>query len=256
MSLITGWATNKGIVRKDNQDSCYINTYENPVCTSAIAILCDGMGGLSDGGLASSIVCNALGKWFDSTYCSNRQIRLLKDKEIISDLNKVLLQANKDLVAYGTKKRIKVGTTASVLFIQNNKYFIIHVGDSRVYRYSSSISQITDDDSVAAEKLRNGKITEPEYEKSNEKHMLTQCIGVNSKLNIHSYSGTVSEGDVFFLCSDGMYHFLKLDELSNMMLAQRKEKGAQITASIERLIDRVISRGEKDNITGVILCSL
>lgn len=86
--------------------------------------------------------------------------------------------------------------------------------------------------------------------------MLTQCIGVNSKLNIHSYSGTVSEGDVFFLCSDGMYHFLKLDELSNMMLAQRKEKGAQITASIERLIDRVISRGEKDNITGVILCSL
>ncbi len=256
MSLIAGWATNKGIVREENQDSCYINTYESPICTSAIAILCDGMGGLSDGGFASGTVCNALGEWFEKTYCSNKQIHLLKEKEIIADLNKILSQLNKDLVSYGTKKRVSVGTTASVLFIQNNRFYIAHVGDSRIYRYSSTISQITDDDSVAAEKLRNGKITELEYEKSNEKHMLTQCIGVNSKLNIHSYSGTVSEGDVFFLCSDGMYHFLEIDELSSMMLAQKKEKGTQITSSIERLIDRVISRGEKDNITGVILYSL
>ena len=171
-------------------------------------------------------------------------------------MSSILNSANKELMEYGIKKQIRLGTTASVLLIQNDKYYVAHVGDSRVYHFSSILQQVTEEDSVAAEKVRRGEITQLEYENSREQHILTQCVGVNASLNIHFYAGNVAAEDVFFLCCDGMYHHLAYDELKAVMITQRRERGVAISTAIERLIDRIISRGEKDNITGAIICCI
>lgn len=254
MSLIAGWATNKGVVRTENQDCCYVNMFESAAITVGIAIMCDGMGGLSEGAVASKSVCDLAEKWFNNTFLAGKQSVSLKPDEIKKQLSKILEISNKELINYGKKKRIQIGTTTSILFLYNGKYYIVHIGDSRIYGYSSSLKQLTDDDSVAAEKLRRGEISQTEYDTSREKHILTQCVGVNKKLNLHIYSGDYSTGDVFFLCSDGMYHNMTSEELSSLMYAQRKERGSQSTTSIERTIDKMISRGEKDNLTGIFVC--
>lgn len=254
MLITTGWASNKGIVREDNQDSCYTETFENTMITAGFAAMCDGMGGLSDGGYASRSVCDACENWFQKQYTDNRRIEKLKESVIVQELTALLVEQNEKLVTYGNQNNVMVGTTASLLLIQDDIFYIIHAGDSRVYRLSDTLVQITDDDSVAARKMRDGEISQIEYENSKESHVLTQCIGVNRKLEVHCYSGTVNPGDVFFLCSDGMYHCLEYSELKSFLTAQRKEKGSGISMSVERLIDRMISKGETDNITGVVVC--
>lgn len=256
MPILTGWATNIGVTRKENQDSCYVCTSEYAMNVSAVAAMCDGMGGLSDGALASRTVCAAVEEWYSASFLPPSKVMSLSDEDITRQLTEIITDANRRLARYGSEKNIRVGTTASVLFMLNGKYFIFHVGDSRVYHYSSTLKQLTDDDCVAAEKLRRGEISRFDYEKSNQKHLLTQCVGVNDKLNIHIYTGEYSVGDVFFLCSDGMYHYLPYSELVSILIAQQIEKGSRITSAIERIIDRMISRGEKDNLSGIILCAV
>ncbi len=101
--------------------------------------------------------------------------------------------------------------------------------------------------------MRRGEINQIEYERCKERHILTQCIGVRINPQIHYYKGEYNQGDVFFLCSDGMYHNLKHHELSEMLMSQRKDKGSSIVVSSEKMIDKMISRGERDNIPALIM---
>lgn len=253
MRIVTGWASDKGVERSENQDCCYSDAIDNPIESSAIAVLCDGMGGLSDGAVASRKICDSFKAWYDNAYNSKRPVHQSNDKQIVDQLTDVLLNVNNDILRYGKEKGIRIGTTASVLYMRNGKYYILHVGDSRVYYLSEVLKQITEDDSLAAVRMRRGEINQIEYESSKERHILTQCIGVRAKPQIHYYEGEYNQSDVFFLCSDGMYHNLKHHELSAVLMSQRKDKGSSIVVSIEKMIDKMISRGERDNITGLIM---
>lgn len=253
MSLIMGWATNQGIIRDNNQDCCYTAVNDSVSDSIGIAVICDGMGGLSQGEYASSLTCEYIADWFNRNYNCKKAIRKKNDIQILDEIEKVIIKANDSLVTYGKFNGCRIGTTASVILFINSTYYVIHIGDSRIYHYSSNLLQITEDDSLIAKKLRNGEITELEYSQSNQKNILTQCVGVNSQIYVHKYFGRYKSGDVFFLCSDGMYHFFDSLELTDFMISQHKEKGQNITASIERMIDKLISRGETDNLTGVIV---
>ncbi|MBE6759609.1 MAG: serine/threonine-protein phosphatase [Ruminococcaceae bacterium] len=253
MSLVTGWASNIGSTREENQDCCYVRTFENASVSVGVAAMCDGMGGLSGGAYASRTVCDAVESWFSSTFLSSRRVISLTPGQITEALTRVLEESNRELISYGRMHNIQIGTTASVLFIHENKYYIAHVGDSRIYEYSSVCRQITEDDCVAAEKMRRMEISALEYEQSRERHILTQCIGVKEMIDVHVYTGECKSGSVFFLCSDGLYHNMEFDEIKSLLLAQQRESAAHSTMALERTIDRMISRGEKDNLTGVIV---
>ena len=250
MQIFSGWASYIGVSRKENQDYCFTETHETATSSVCLTVVCDGMGGMDQGSFASQLVCDAYADWFHDTFTNNkRSVAFSKDatqKLLIS-----LLEINNaELVSYGKKNNIRSGTTASVLFIYNDWYCALNVGDSRIYCLSDVTRMITEDDSVAADKLRRGEINHIEYENSKEKHKLTQCIGVNDFLNVHCYTGKCASGNVFFLCTDGMYHFLRHSELNDFLEMLRREKGNMISSNLERLIDRIIMRGEQDNISG------
>lgn len=256
MMIKYGWSTNTGVIREENQDYCYVCVNENAVYSAGIAVMCDGMGGMSDGLYASKTVCDLIEEWFNGQFAWSRSLKPLSIDNAGKALDNCLIEANKLLVKYGRERKIKVGTTASILLMLNGQYCIAHVGDSRVYKYTDCLVQITEDDSVAARKLRCAQISEEEYASSREQHILTQCVGTDNRLDIHHYIGIYSRSDVFFLCSDGMYHHLTKGDIESTLISQRREKANGITASIERLIDKVISNGETDNITGIIMCSI
>ena len=106
----------------------------------------------------------------------------------------------------------------SVIMIIQNFYYIIHVGDSRIYLCRNSIEQMTADDSQT--RFENGRV----------KKYLSNYMGKNEKLTFQCLEGNVMQGDIFLFCTDGMYHHMREED-----------------------IELNIERGEKDNISlGVI----
>lgn len=247
-------ATNIGTRKNVNQDSYILKKAATSLGNVCMAVMCDGMGGLADGEVASQNAAASFNNWF-----VERLPRILQSGDcsmstLGAEMDKLISDINQELVDYGTKNNTHVGTTATALILVCGNYYLFHVGDSRCYICSGeSITQLTDDDSLAAQKMRSGEITPEQFAASREKHILVQCVGVNDKLSVRKYSGTYRQGDCFLLCCDGLYNKLTPDEIKTMMQMQKREKSTYMSIAIEKLIDTVISRGETDNITGLLV---
>ena len=174
-------------------------------------------------------------------------------EKLTSELKTVLELANRDLMAYGKNNNIRLGTTASVILFWSEQYICLHIGDSRIYHYSNDLKQITEDDNIAAEKAKGYYNSGKADISGDGKNILTRCIGINPVINPHIYFGDYKLGDIFFLCCDGMYGKLDNNEISSTMLERRFGNTSQLEPMLESLIEKVISRGERDNITGIIV---
>lgn len=254
MTFTLAAATNIGTRKNVNQDSYMLKKASTSFGDVCLAVMCDGMGGLADGEVASQNAIAAFDGWF-----TGRFPQILKNGDcninvLGAEMDKLISDINSMLVDYGTKNNIHVGTTTTALLLSGGNYYLFHVGDSRCYICSGeTLTQLSDDDSLAAQKMRNGEITPEEFVTSREKHILVQCVGVNDTLSVRKYSGTYQQGDCFLLCCDGLYNKLTPDEIKTMMQIQKREKSTYMPIAIEKLIDTVISRGETDNITGLLV---
>lgn len=247
-------ATNIGTRKNVNQDNYLIKTAKTSFGDVCIAVICDGMGGLADGEVASFKAVSALNNWFLTRFPSILQSGCCNEATLGAEMDTLLSTVNNELVEYGNNKNAHVGTTATVLILALNKYYVFHIGDSRCYKSGTDcFSQISDDDSLAAQRMRNGEITYEEFLVSREKHILVQCIGVNEKMSIRKYYGDYSAGDSFLLCCDGLYNKLTADELRDAIEMQKTSAREYMETAIESLITTVISRGETDNITGLLV---
>ena len=121
-----------GIVKDTNQDSLLIKHADTQRGEVLLAIVCDGMGGLTKGEVASATVIKAFSDWFDTELeyeLENPDMRVIGGKWslMLKDLNARLLE-------YGKQCHTNLGTTfTGMLFIEDN-YVIVHVGDTRAYQ--------------------------------------------------------------------------------------------------------------------------
>ena len=193
--------TDVGKAREINEDSFYIT--EDPFSKIQLFILADGMGGCNAGEIASkeAIICA-------KNYIENNFEDTPKDKESIMKLVRSSLEyanmvvyekslANKDLEG--------MGTTLEVCLIYNNRAYIGHVGDSRIYRIRKDIiRQLTQDHSYVQKLVKDGTITKEEAENHPKKNMLVRAVGVEKKLEIDFFKVSL-EGKKLLLCSDGLH---------------------------------------------------
>lgn len=212
--------TDIGLRYQENQDSYWGATLEVDSKPAAILILCDGMGGLADGKKASQQVVKSIKGLV--------QKGTLSQHSIIDTLKK----ANDSILESSKLNGTRSGTTCSLVFLMNNKYFGIHIGDSRIYHYSGGKQNLLTNDHTALEvrRKRGEKIT-PEIERK-YRSTLSRCIGVRPNPRFDFIDGTYKEGDTFLVCSDGFWHYWK---------------GS--FADLEKEINNVKFVGEKDNIT-------
>lgn len=217
-----------GVKRGENQDNYWSALMNIDGSEAGFICLCDGMGGLKDGGLASKIVVESVR---DS----------VKEGISFRNLEDVLVQASKNIYELGQSQQIMMGTTCTVLQCYEGNYEILHVGDTRCYLLrGTDFTSLTVDHSA----LRQYGITR----ESNEtlwrryKNLLTRCIGVKPTVAVDYYSGTYQEGDIFFVCSDGMWHYFNNNTLVKEDLFD-----------LENLIKKCIQEGETDNITASLL---
>lgn len=251
--------TDKGTKKSINQDALLIKQAKSKktghIC---MACLCDGMGGLSCGEVASSTFVNRMDKWFRHELPSalereNVTTQLDGDysnkadywNQIELQWNEIAQRTNLELAQYGKDKGIKLGTTvAAVLFI-DGVYMAMSVGDSRIYVIQDNeLQQITHDHSFVQKEMDEGRMTEKEASESDKKSVLLQCVGASPVVKPDFKRGRLKDGDSAFICSDGLWRKITTEEIIEQV---QNKKG------LKELTELVKQRGETDNISGIVV---
>ena len=228
-----------------NQDNGCIRYVRKENGLYAMAVICDGMGGYSEGEVASNLTVQALSWWFEQKYIPKAEE--YSTAEIEEDLTGVIRKANHQLVAYGMRKDEQVGTTMSCLLIRPNGYITCQVGDTRIYSYDSELKQMTVDQSFGQQLLAVGGLSVEEIKKDPRRHMILQCIGITDEVDPVFTTGD-KIAKTYVLCSDGFWDKTESKELSKLISEEIPSE-----EHYRNQIEKLKERDEKDNITAVIL---
>lgn len=252
MDFLLSAVTDKGVKKAVNQDAVTLKTagYKNQKI--AFAVLCDGMGGLEQGELASTTVINRFSSWFSTEFP-----KILKNGythgAVKEDWQKILLELNASLIEYGKAVHGNLGTTFVAVLIVDNRYIVANVGDSRAYMLDSDIYQITKDQSVVAREIAMGRLTEAEAETDSRKNILLQCVGATGNIEPDFFEGTIGEKNVIMLCSDGFRHKISKQEIYEYLRPDSLLSNEQAEQNIRKLTEINRQRGETDDITAVLI---
>ena len=225
--------THVGMVRKLNEDACL------ELAGHGIWAVADGMGGHAAGDFASQSVVAALAAIPKSASLG----------ALVGEAYQRLQAVNLKLADEAGKRREQViGSTVAVLLAYGNHAVAVWAGDSRVYRYrQGELVQLTRDHSQAEELVAQGLITREQAEQYPASNVITRAVGVADKLELDSDMFEVKEGDVFLLCSDGLYNEVHEHEIKEMLAV------ADCQYACDLLVDRALARGARDNVTAVVV---
>ncbi len=233
-----------GKVREMNQDSVFGDVKGE----SGIFAVADGMGGHSRGELASRRVTELLGEWWKRNYplFASRMW-----EENLMSVEKLFFEINNDIVCMYRRLGITGGTTLSLVVIQGKKFAVISVGDSRVYHMESrKLRQVSRDD--IWEKLEENVCVPQEILQKDFRYgTLTQAVGYDEILTPRVFENKLAEGDIIFLCSDGVYKYLAEKTLKRIIRRNYQKK--YLGRALKKLRHKINSAGAADNFSAVIV---
>lgn len=242
-----------GTTRESNQDSVYANVVKTSSAKAFMGLVCDGMGGLANGKLASQTVADAFCGWFENRFSENISSEAPAEY-IFSEWDSLITDSNNTLIEMSKSFGEQMGTTLSVLLIYNGEYYAAQVGDSRIYRLTNgSAVQVTKDHSYVMEMVSKGMMTETEARLSKERNVLTRCIGAVSEVRGDLYNGTVLNGDTFLITSDGFHGRQSPEDIRGVLTELSTCRHGRIEKKLTDLIEFRKKNGEKDNITALVV---
>ncbi len=251
MDIIASYYTDIGSTKQVNQDSLSVKIVNSPMGKIVFAIICDGMGGLEQGELASKEVVITLNQWFQSTFAKMVATDLVSETNIFREWTKQIETMNQRLAQYAKEQGIMLGTTLTMLLIYQDKYYICHVGDSRIYCLGQKLEQLTVDHTLVAQEVRMGMLTKEQAKKDPRKSILLQCVGASEVIEPQFEVGFIREDATFILCSDGFVHELTENEISRYFRPDILLNKNYISEVCENMVRLAMDRGERDNITVV-----
>lgn len=252
MEYLVSYDTNVGIKKAHNEDSLLLKLADTLVGKIVFAVVCDGMGGLTRGELASKEVIMCLDEWF-RTELPDLIKRDFFSEELFEQWDRVIQKINRDLYEYGSSKGAQLGTTVTGVLMASGKYYVLHVGDTRLYKINQQISCLTQDHSFVQREIANGRMTEEEARKDPRKNLLLQAVGTDHRISVDFLKGDIEQGDVFLLCSDGFRNKIYDEEILQQFQMNGCMDETCIHRSLQTLIEENIKRQEKDNITAIAI---
>ena len=233
--LRSGSASDVGRVRTVNQDL--------PLERANLYAVADGMGGHVGGEVAARVAVETLEQAFE------REPTVDGLRDAFSEANAAVWhesQANEDLRGMGT-------TLTAVALVGGTQgrdvLALANVGDSRAYVYAGGdMMQVTDDHSLAEERMRHGEITEAEAAVHPQRHILTRALGVSDHVDADMWELDLHTGDRLVLCSDGLTNEVDSDEMAEIL---RDVDDPEEAAA--RLVEAANEHGGADNITVVVI---
>lgn len=229
-----------GTTRQDNQDSFYAAKLGDD---KALLAVFDGMGGLSDGAKTSATVLKHVKDMVKKSLSAG-----------ILDVEKAVRDANYEIYlrTKGSGSKRPSGSTVTIMIIDGLKARIWHAGDSRaVLIRNNEKTVLTHDDTAYNYYYAEAKVPNDLYNKRKYKSTLVRAVGVqeNVKLTIRDYD--LEKGDTVLLCSDGFWHSIFTKDRNGNPLVALPEEG--IGDSLKHIISQIEDKGEKDNITAVVV---
>lgn len=251
MRFIATADTDIGISKDTNQDSVLIKHAKVEGEEILLAVVCDGMGGLSKGELASATVIRAFANWFDEELpyeLENVDLQVIGAKWslLLKELNAQILEYSKENGIEG------VGTTFSGILFIDDQYVIGHVGDTRVYHIGASLTQLTTDQTFVAREISRGTMTIEQAKTDKRRNLLLQCIGASKVVEPQIICGKTEKG-AYMLCTDGFRHEITEAEIYESLNPINLMNKDAMHNNAKYLIEQNKNREEKDNISVLLI---
>lgn len=254
--------TDAGTTKEINQDSLTVKV-ANTICgEAAFAVMCDGMGGLEQGEVASAAVVRTYEQWF-----LKELPRLLAKGFSEEALEKVWFRLANDcnarILEYSKGQNTAMGTTLTALLLLEGHYYISHVGDCRIYVMGNGMEQLTSDQTYVAREVALGHMTPEQAQTDARRNVLLQCIGMVNSVKPDFLTGDFYDDDTFLVCSDGFRHKLAEAELYDCChlafdgmewcVENRLNNSHFMNGRLRYLMEEIKARGERDNISAILV---
>ncbi len=228
-------ATDVGSVRTLNEDAWL----DRP--DLGLWAVADGMGGHEAGDYASRAIVHAL---HDLDPPANAP-------EFLSAVGDCLATVNAGLRSAAAERGVAlIGSTVVALLIFDGHFACLWAGDSRLYRLrDGGLDQITKDHSQVQELVDSGVIDADAAERHPAANVITRAVGAGDVLDLDLRQGRIEPGDLFLLCSDGLFKALPEREIAAILASNPVETGAQC------LVERALAAHASDNVTAVIVAA-
>lgn len=234
--------TDIGKVRKNNEDYHIVIPFEeNNEFAAAIA---DGMGGHLFGEIASKTAIDC----FEKKIRDRRFKNCLNIKDYLLNICKI---ANNEITEFSKKYNVYsgMGTTLDAIYIRDDKLYIIHIGDSRIYKiFNNEIKKITKDHSYVQQLLDKGDISLDEYKNHPNKNVITKALGISDTPEPDIMKMKMDFCGYLLLCSDGLTNMLDDSEILNIISQE-----TTLETKVTELIEKANDKGGNDNITVVLV---
>lgn len=234
--------TDIGVHRESNQDAFETGVFESGDCW---AVVCDGMGGVSGGQVASKICVEKVTEAIKRGYRNNMTVKTAQNL-----LNSAICAANSAVFdeAQKNKELSGMGTTVIAVMVIRGIAVIAHVGDSRAYLLNDTIKLLTKDHSLVQFLVDTGKISEDEAKVHPDRNIITRAVGILSFVDVDFDIVDIDDADSLLLCTDGLNGAVEDDVIFTTL------KSVDIGVSpVDALISIAIDSGSRDNITAVLL---
>lgn len=196
---------------------------------AGLFVVADGMGGHTDGGLASRSIVEILKTVLEPGV--ELTVRVALAEEAIEAVNAALREKADSLPS-----RDIIGSTVVALLVGDNLAVSLWVGDSRIYHFSQGrLRRLTRDHTLA----EDSDITEGNLS------VLTRAVGSTRHVEIERLVTEVAPGDTLLVCSDGLTKALSDEEIAGFM-------AEPLPGLAERLVARAVVSGGRDDTTAVV----
>lgn len=225
--------TDVGKVRPLNEDAFYLPRPGERFCAVA-----DGMGGHNAGEVASAMAVQLFSGEL-------RDCRILHGMA----MRRAVEAANAAIHAHAAEDEALsgMGTTFTGLAEQGGNIHIAHVGDSRCYLIrNGSIMRLTLDHTLVEEMVLQGLISPREAKHHPKRNYITRALGTAPRVEVDLIQVEKREGDIFFLCTDGLTNHVEESAILEVTLG-----GGSWTERLHTLIDYALQSGGSDNITAM-----
>lgn len=241
--------TDIGDVKTTNQDCILSKNATINNHNVGLFIVADGCGGLAYGEEISNLVVTHFSRVWNNELKSILLNKKIRHKTIDDLLEKAIKEINDAAKNFGGQVGSKVGSTISLLLTIDKNYYIKNVGDSRVYLIrKNKTTQLTEDQSLVADMIRNGELTKEEAKSFKKKNVLTMCIGVFEDIRTYSKTGKIKDNDVFLLCCDGLHNHVSSEEMVKIV----REKKIPFYDKAKALREKIEEGKANDNVSGII----
>jgi serine/threonine protein phosphatase PrpC len=252
MNFIISANTDIGTVKATNQDSLHVKTINTSQGRMVFAIMCDGMGGLAKGEVASATVVKAFMDWSVTSLPALCNAPL-EDTVIRAQWEQIITRENERIKAYGASQGVRLGTTVVAMLLTQNRYYILNVGDTRAYEIVSGLRQITADQTFVAREVALGNMTPEQAAVDSRRSVLLQCVGASDSVYPDMFFGDVQTNATYMLCTDGFRHEITPDEIFEKFRPEANYDQNMMNQNALSLIELNKYRNERDNISVILV---